>query len=521
MKLFSWISIIFLTVFCALILALSVRGRVGNPMPTQMNDLSWKDNGPFELSPERGRYALTYSLIEDHAFSFSLPIARFATPDLGYKDGKYVSLFAPGVSYAVIPGFLIGKYFGSEQVGSYVVIALFALLNVLLIRTIAIRLGAHTLAATLGSLIFIFATPAFAYGVNLYQHHVSTFLILSAVYLLISRNGFIALVLIWLLFAASIPVDYPNLVLMAPIGLAALGKFILTERKEKLTTFTLKPLYIFSFLGVILPLAFFMWFNFQSYGNSFQISGTVRRVEAMDQNGKPIKPQGADKNYIDPLSDSAKQKKTFIGFFDTREMLNGFYIHFFSPDRGIIYYAPVVLFGIIGFVLAIKKKVKIISVLVGIIGANILLYSMWGDPWGGWAFGSRYLIPSYAILSVFIALLLTYWKRKTVFFLAFIPVAFYSIAVNTLGAITTSALPPQIQVLNLEKLSGIVQRYTYLKNWEFLLAGNSKSFVYQTFLSNHFPPVVFYQILTVSICAVVGGITFYYYLISRKGEKNV
>ncbi|MDP3888566.1 MAG: hypothetical protein Q8Q24_00835, partial [bacterium] len=185
-----------------------------------------------------------------------------------------------------------------------------------------------------------------------------------------------------------------------------------------------------------------------------------------------------------------------------------------------IYYAPVVLFGIIGFLLALRKKVQMTTLLAAVVGANILLYSMWGDPWGGWAFGSRYLIPSYAILSIFIALLLTYWRKKYIFLALFALVAFYSITVNTLGAITTSAVPPQVEVLNLEKLSGMVQRYTYQRNWEFLLAGNSKSFAYQTFLKDYLTPLQFYQILTLSIFLIVGGSLVTYVLISRKGEPS-
>lgn len=518
----NYIKLFLLLLFCAAILGLSLRGISGNPTSSIINLPQWKENGPFELSPERGRFALALSIIENNSFFYSLPIARFSTPDLGFKDGNYVSLFAPGVSFLIIPGFLLGKILGIGQVGAYAVISLFALVNVFLLRSIAIKLGANSIAATLGSLIFIFATPAFAYGVNLYQHNISTFLILFALYLLISKNGFFALSLIWLLFAASIPVDYPNLVLMAPIGIAALGKFVFVTKKEEITKINIKFLYVFSFLGVVIPLAFFMWFNFYSYGNPFQLSGTVPGVSAIDQYGKPTTPQGVDSNNADSLLNPERQQKSAIKFFQPREMLNGFYIHFLSPDRGVIYYTPVVLFGIAGIFIAIKKKVKMISVLVGIIGTNILLYSMWLDPWGGWAFGSRYLIPSYAILSIFIALLLTYWGRKKIFLLVFLLVAFYSIAVNTLGAITTSALPPQIQVLSLEKISGITQRYTYIKNWEFLVNGHSKSFVYQTFLSNYLSPVAFYQLLTVSMCIVIGSIVFYYALnVKSRGEENV
>ena len=101
------IIIIFGFIFVALILALSIRGIPGNPVSSVVNDLKWTDDGPFELSPERGRFALMLSLIENKSFDFSLPIAQFTTPDLGYKNGKYVSLFAPAVSFIIMPGTLM------------------------------------------------------------------------------------------------------------------------------------------------------------------------------------------------------------------------------------------------------------------------------------------------------------------------------------------------------------------------------------------------------------------------------
>src|SRR3990167_9827779 len=104
-----------LILFCTVILALGIRGLSGNPTAEELNSFQWKDSGPLELSPERGRFALLYSIVEDNSLQFSLPIARFATPDLGLSpDGKYVSLFAPAVSFIAIPGYVIGKYFGAS-----------------------------------------------------------------------------------------------------------------------------------------------------------------------------------------------------------------------------------------------------------------------------------------------------------------------------------------------------------------------------------------------------------------------
>src|SRR5882672_6559460 len=90
--------------FIATILFLTVRGLSGNPTITQLNTPYWVSTGPFELSNERGRFALTYSIVENHSFHMQPSLANFAAPDVGYWNHNYVSLFAPSVSMIGIPG---------------------------------------------------------------------------------------------------------------------------------------------------------------------------------------------------------------------------------------------------------------------------------------------------------------------------------------------------------------------------------------------------------------------------------
>ncbi len=54
---------ILVLVFTTLVLFASIRGNAGIPTAEELNTPIWKEQGPFELSPERGRYALTYSII--------------------------------------------------------------------------------------------------------------------------------------------------------------------------------------------------------------------------------------------------------------------------------------------------------------------------------------------------------------------------------------------------------------------------------------------------------------------------
>lgn len=481
-------------------LVAGIRGNIGHPTITQLSQTFWRENGPLELSPERGRFALTYSIVEDKSVIFSLPVAKFATPDLGYKNGNYVSLFAPGISFLIIPGYLLGAYFGSSQVGAYGVITLFAFINFFLIRSIAMRLGASSFAATIGGFIFLFGSPAFAYAVSLYQHHVSTFLILMSLYLLLRFKNVISLTIIWILCAVSLPIDYPNLFLMFPIGLLALSRLIFAKKEKTKQVLTIRTLGIFTFVGAILPLAFFLWFNQISYGNPFQLSGTIGTVKQIDKNGKPVNPEipGSSKN----ITSFEVQDKSAIAFFKTRNITNGLMTHFISRDRGILWFTPVMFLSFVGGYVLLKRKTSILPALVGIVGANILLYSMWGDPYGGWAFGSRYLIPSYAILSIFIAVALTIYRRNIVFLTALFILLVYSIFVNTLGALTSNQNPPQVEVLGLEAQTGRVEPYSYDRNYQYLEYIGTKSYVYKSFLTNYMDPKTYYYVLAGSINSI-------------------
>jgi hypothetical protein len=334
-----------------------------------------------------------------------------------------------------------------------------------------------------------------------------------SIYALLKFRNVWGILIVFFLCAAAIPLDYPNLFFMFPIGIYALGKVFSFSKLRSKVSLKANLRKVLTVLIMIIPIAFFLWFNQASYGNPFRLSGTLQT--ASSQAPKDL----ASTSALKTLKKQTENRNP-LAFFKTRNLLNGFYIHLVSPDRGIIYYAPVVLIGIVGFILALKKKVKMVPLLFAIIGANILLYSMWGDPYGGWAFGSRYLIPTYAILSIFVALLLTYWQKRLLFLIAFVIIAFYSIAVNTLGAITTSAMPPKVEVLELEKVSHMVQKYTYARNWDYLATGHSKSFFYQTFLGSYLTTVQFYEILVFSICAVISGLIIGSYLSQKKGVST-
>lgn len=505
----------------ALILALVVRGLPGNPTSAELGTASWSYNGPLELSPERGRLALTYSLIENHSLIFDVAVARLALPDLAINaSGDYVSLFAPAVSFLAAPGYLLGKMYGASQFGAYAVVAVFALLNGWLLVAIARRLGAGVWAAIVGAIAFLFATPAFPYASTLYQHHISVFLMLLSLWVLVSFRNIWSLAIVWFACALSVVVDNPNLFLMFPIGVFALIR--LWELLREGTSFAIgkSALALLTLFGFVLPLVLFGWYNKVAYGNPFQLPGTLQGVSEMDSAGRPVKENSYEQQVLSSeqlalRGQTQVTEKTAVGFFKTRNLYNGFYVHFLSQDRGMLFFTPVILLGIIGLVLLYRTNARIVALLIAIIGANILLYSMWGDPWGGWAFGSRYLIPTYALLALGVALGLSRYRFSWVFLALFIPLFVYSAWVNTLAAVTTNANPPKIQVLALEKQTGHEEKYTFLRNWDYLNGrfqpANAKSFVYQVWGKEYLSPkeyfaIVYGLVMAVTLIALVGAV---------------
>ncbi|MGH7204488.1 MAG: hypothetical protein ACREHC_08685, partial [Candidatus Levyibacteriota bacterium] len=312
-----------------------------------------------------------------------------------------------------------------------------------------------------------------------------------------------ALIGIWMLCALSISVDYPNFFMMLPIGVGALGRTIMAKKEQYGYTFKIPVMRVLALLTMLIPLAFFLWFNNASYGSPFQLSGTVDRSVQINPDGSPVLESEQVKSRLKASGQPAViPQKSALGAFNSRLIMQGFYIYFFSPDRGIIIYTPVMLLGFVGLFLALKQKMEYTWLLAAVIGFNILLYSMWDDPYGGWAFGSRYLIPSYGVLSIFLAYLLTRLSKYNLFLLFFFTIYAYSVSVNTLGALTSNRNPPQVEAIALSKVTGHDEPYTYMRNLNVLNSNQSKSIVFDTYATNYMSAWSYYSYVMILIVVV-------------------
>lgn len=260
----------------------------------------------------------------------------------------------------------------------------------------------------------------------------------------------------------------------------------------------------------------FLWFNKASYGDPFQLSGTVPSVARIDDEGNPALPEKDFEIIGEKYVEIEKQKKTVTGFFEPRDLINGLYTHLVSKDRGIIFFTPILLFALFGIstLLTRNSELGIITVSVSLLA--LLVYSLWGDPWGGWAFGSRYLIPAYAMLSLMLAAAFDRYNKNLLFLLIVLPLGLYSIFVNTTGALGTIATPPKVQVLSLEAITGRVERYSWDRSWEYIKNGKTKSAIYETIFKNDISPLTYFYYIYSSLSLVYLTLLAIHYVRARR-----
>jgi hypothetical protein len=464
------------------IYVLTLRGISGNIQASQIKNNLDQATKPLELSPERGRFILTKSLAENNSFSLSKQLADAAYPDVGYKDGRFYVYFAPGISVLALPLYFLGQRFGLEQVGSFFVINLFAAVNLVLLFLIARKIfKLPNWASLVALMIFGFASTSWSYAITLYQHHVTTFFMLSAFYAAwryknAQDNNWLYSLYVWFAYGASIFLDYPNVILLAPVMLFHFFTAFKVESLKIKNSFKFNFSYLFTSIVFFLLIGLHGYYNYVNFGSPTRLSGSLIGYKVVLANKIKNDAQGAKQ-----LQDLA-EKKNIQGFFTEVQFPMGLSILTASRDRGFLLYSPIFILGIIGLILALRAGTLEIFILIASVAVNFFLYSSWGDPWGGWAYGPRYLIPSMAILSLFAAYFLSQIKkivwRIVTGVITFILFA-YSSAVALLGALTTNAVPPKIEADYLH------MNYNFMHNLIFFNRGQSGSFMFNTFFSKY------------------------------------
>ncbi len=495
--------LILVLIFSAALLALGVKGKKGNPFYYQKQDeKSGEVGSPFESSGSSSRYELIEAVVKEGTLFFSDRRARSAAPDFVEYQGKYFSIFTPGISFIGIPFYLIGDNYQIPQLMTYLTTGVFALLNLILVIKLASKLGASFGTALLSGFIFLFATNAYSYANTLTQHHVSATLILLGILIGISKSNLLLNILLGLIIGIALLVDIPNLIILTPLLIYVFSKHINKLEKEQKLSYSIKLMVVGIILGAAPLLYGFGLYNHYLTGSYFKLAQTIGRSDYFDP------PEKRERQRIEKEAQDPFDKKLA---FQTRDQLQELHILITSNQRGWLLYSPIVFLGMVGAILAYQNKrtTNLSLLLVSIILTNIIIYSMFGAL-GGWAFGPRYLIPSTAVLCALIAVALTRFRKNIIFIIIFFVLVLYSFAVNAMGAITTTQVPPKIEAINLPK----PLPYTYEYNFGLLKTGFVSSFVYNVYLVGKFSP--FQYLGTILIIELASVTMLYLYILKER-----
>lgn len=499
--------------FLVLILASFVKGGINSPFYYQTHQ-DTNVEGPFEVSNSTSRYALTESIVKNHTFFLDQQLAKFSAPDVAYYHNQFISLFTPGVSFVGIPFYLIGNMMGLPQLITFLLNPFVAILNIFLIAFILKKINISFVTGIFSGLVFVLATNALAYSFTLTQHDLSVCLILLGILNLFEKRTWLNNFSLGILFGAGALVDIPNILFFIPILLCAIYQHIaFTTSETKRITVSLKISVLGLLLGIIPLLALFAWYNMVTDGSYTKLAQFIGRTHFFTVSTQNLSTPSAPIVKV-PIGTLAP-----IGLhlpFESRLQLEGLYTLLISDERSWIYYSPIVFFGLIGlYVLYKNEQTRGFTLLItSIIEINILIYSMFGDPWGGWAFGPRYLIPSAALLCLGIGPFIDKYKKNALLIPLFFAILIYSIWVNSMGALTTTAIPPKVEAQNL--LTHIP--YTYKYNEEWIAQNKISSLVYNFYFAKKVSGQTFLWMLVGSSFGAF--ILLYLTLLLEKKEPN-
>lgn len=459
---------------------LTFRGSLGNPtVPEIKKELSVAGQA-FETSQEKSRLAIILSLVNDRTFSIDR-YASIGTPDVGQINGHYYSFFPPALSVIAIPFYLVGEKLGAYQLSIFSVSTLFAIATVLVMAFILRRLKMHWSVILFSSIAFAFATNAWGYSVTFYAHLASAFFILSGVAIVISMNEkrvFLKSLGVWTLYSLAVLIDFPNLFIFAPVALMLMSKFVsFSKVTDKIKVKIRWSIFFASFVFVGL-MSIYGYYNYVNFGSPTKLSNTLPRVRDMDDPTLKVPEKGGDA----------------VGALNTRNMLNGFQSFVISKDRGVLVYSPIALLFVFGFMFLKKKDEWSLLGLISVPATCLTLYTMFGDPYGGWAFGSRYMIAVMPELCILAGIGLQRYSKRLAVKLFYSVVFIYSAAISLLAPLTTNVVPPYI-----ESQKGALDSW-YILNIKMLKDDKLNSFVYNHVLQGQIPGVFYYGfILTVLV----------------------
>jgi len=474
---------------------LTVRGRWGVPSVEEIDFRLNSSGKPFETSQERSRYAIILSLVNDRSVSID-NYASMGTPDIGKINGHYYSFFPPTISLMAIPFYLLGIQIGAAQITTFLISTVFAVLTGLVIYKFGRKLGWTQAVAFFSWMVFAFATNAWGYSVTFYAHLVSAFFLISATYVVIFNedNSWRKSLVFWLIYGIAVWVDYPNVFSFLPLAVMNLSKLFLVANFVDGYKLKINLAHLFTPIIFITFLVGYGYYNYQLFGHPLRLSNAIPRVR--------------DLKVVQNVSTEVEKKA--LGILQTRNLLEGLRSFTLSHDRGVLVYSPIMILAALGLIYFSRRRSHVGVVLLLIAANNLLLYSMFGDPYGGWSFGSRYMIAVVPQLAILIGAGLVEFRKKLLVKLIYSVVFTISVAISLLSPLTTNVIAPFVEARNLGLDSW------FIINWRMLINNELNSFVYNYLLGGNVSGLSYY--LATLLLVLVVGLTLIW---KSHSQKNI
>jgi hypothetical protein len=329
---------------------------------------------------------LAESLVRNHNFRVS--------PETGALglDGYYYSKWYLLLPMLAVPLVAIGLFFGQifNLPGSYMagvcVLILLTLLTAAttsLVVLLALRLGSGRKGAYLAGLGYAFGTIALVYPGTFFTEPLLAFLITISLYWILGKSN--KEIIGASLFSGLVILAKPSALIIGPI----LSVYLITKKFSlAAASLPLISTTIFTFIYGI--------YNFLRFGNPFSFGQSwINNVPS------------------EIVSTVAEQNPTNIesiwGFLSKFAVpVQGIFGLLVSPGRGLLWYSPVVILSLIGFIHALKKNRLAALLIVALFSGFLLIHS--GSWWtGGWSWGPRYLLPVLPGLLALAALMRKPW----------------------------------------------------------------------------------------------------------------
>ncbi len=119
----------------------------------------------FTSSVERGRYALTRAIVEDHSLKID-NYKDFSFPDVSFKNGHYYSRFPGGMSFLMAPAHMVALKLSpqSPQIFGFEFVSFLSALSIGFLYILG-RVNKFSISTSLlGSYVFAFGTIIFTFS---------------------------------------------------------------------------------------------------------------------------------------------------------------------------------------------------------------------------------------------------------------------------------------------------------------------------------------------------------------------